>query len=132
PAYAYVAHAVLAIGVLVVLPLFLGALTSLLGGSIQNLKEIGWNNYVGLYNFAQIITARGGELFGTGSFYTVLIVTVAWALINVFFHVAIGVALALVLSRPVMRLRALYRVLLIIPWAVPSYVTALAWKGMFH
>jgi arabinogalactan oligomer/maltooligosaccharide transport system permease protein len=23
-------------------------------------------------------------------------------------------------------------VLLIIPWAVPSYVTALAWKGMFH
>jgi arabinogalactan oligomer/maltooligosaccharide transport system permease protein len=25
-----------------------------------------------------------------------------------------------------------YRVLLILPWAVPSYVTALAWKGMFH
>jgi arabinogalactan oligomer / maltooligosaccharide transport system permease protein len=23
-------------------------------------------------------------------------------------------------------------VLLILPWAVPSYVTALAWKGMFH
>ncbi len=29
-------------------------------------------------------------------------------------------------------LRAVYRVLLIVPWAVPSYVTALAWKGMFH
>ena len=27
---------------------------------------------------------------------------------------------------------AAYRVLLIIPWAVPNYVTALAWKGMFH
>jgi arabinogalactan oligomer/maltooligosaccharide transport system permease protein len=37
-----------------------------------------------------------------------------------------------VLSRPTLRLRALYRVLLIIPWAVPSYVTALAWKGMFN
>jgi arabinogalactan oligomer/maltooligosaccharide transport system permease protein len=31
-----------------------------------------------------------------------------------------------------MRLRGLYRVLLIVPWAVPSYVTALAWRGMFH
>lgn len=132
PAYAYVMHAVVAISVLVVLPLFLGALTSLLGGSIHNLKEVTWNNYVGLYNFAQILTARGGELLGTGSFYTVLLVTVAWTLINVFFHVAIGVALALVLSRPLLRLRALYRVLLIVPWAVPSYVTALAWKGMFH
>ena len=36
------------------------------------------------------------------------------------------------LSRPALRLRGLYRVLLIVPWAVPSYVTALAWKGMFH
>jgi arabinogalactan oligomer/maltooligosaccharide transport system permease protein len=29
-------------------------------------------------------------------------------------------------------MKALYRVLLIVPWAVPSYVTALAWKGMFN
>ncbi|MDI1431826.1 extracellular solute-binding protein [Polyangium sorediatum] len=132
PAYAYVTHAVIAVGVLVVLPLVLGALTSLLGGSIQNLKEVGWHNYVGLENFVQILTARGGSLLSTGSFYVVLLVTVLWTVINVFFHVAIGVALALLLSRPLLRLRALYRVLLIIPWAVPSYVTALAWKGMFH
>jgi len=31
-----------------------------------------------------------------------------------------------------MRLKAMYRVILVLPWAVPSYVTALAWKGMFH
>jgi len=132
PAYAYVVHAVIAVGVLVILPLVIGALTSLLGGSIHNLKEVGWNNYVGLHNFVEILTARGAPLFSTGSFYVVLLVTVLWTLLNVFFHVAIGVSLALLLSRPVLRLRALYRVLLIIPWAVPSYVTALAWKGMFH
>ena len=38
----------------------------------------------------------------------------------------------LVLSRPAMKLKAAYRVILVLPWAVPSYVTALAWKGMFH
>jgi arabinogalactan oligomer/maltooligosaccharide transport system permease protein len=53
-------------------------------------------------------------------------------IVNVFFHVVIGLALGLLLSRPGMRWKGLYRVLLIIPWAVPSYVTALAWKGMFH
>jgi arabinogalactan oligomer/maltooligosaccharide transport system permease protein len=37
-----------------------------------------------------------------------------------------------VLSRPALRLRGIYRVLLIVPWAVPNYVTALSWKGMFH
>lgn len=126
PAYAYVLHAVAAIGILVLLPLFLGALTSLFAGRIENL------HFVGLSNFIDILTARGGPLLGSGSFYVVLLVTVLWTVINVFFHVAIGVALALVLSRPVMKLKAVYRVLLIIPWAVPSYVTALAWKGMFH
>lgn len=126
PAYAYVGHAVLAIGVLVLLPLFLGALTSLFAGRIENL------HYVGITNFLSILTARGAPLFSTGSFYVVLLVTIMWTLINVFFHVLIGVALALVLSRPVLKLKAFYRVLLILPWAVPSYVTALAWKGMFH
>jgi arabinogalactan oligomer/maltooligosaccharide transport system permease protein len=52
--------------------------------------------------------------------------------VNLALHVLLGVSLALLLHRPTLRLRALYRVLLIVPWAVPSYVTALSWKGMFH
>jgi arabinogalactan oligomer/maltooligosaccharide transport system permease protein len=126
PAYKYVAHAVLAIGVLVMVPLTIGAGTSLFAGGTGEAR------YVGLANFLSILTARGGPLLASGSFWLVLVVTCVWTLVNLFFHVTIGVALALVLSRPLMRLRALYRVLLIIPWAVPSYVTALAWKGMFH
>jgi arabinogalactan oligomer/maltooligosaccharide transport system permease protein len=30
------------------------------------------------------------------------------------------------------KLRGVYRVLLIIPWAVPNYITALVWKMMFN
>jgi arabinogalactan oligomer/maltooligosaccharide transport system permease protein len=126
PAYAYVAHAILAVGVLVIVPLAIGAGTSLFAGNDEERR------YVGLANFADILTARGGPLLASGSFYLVLLVTVLWTICNVALHLGIGVALALVLSRPTLRLRALYRVLLIVPWAVPSYVTALAWKGMFH
>jgi len=62
----------------------------------------------------------------------VLCVTVLWTVLNLALHVAIGVFLALLLNRPTLRLKGMYRVLLILPWAVPSYVTALSWKGMFH
>ena len=31
-----------------------------------------------------------------------------------------------------LRLRGIYRMLLIVPWAMPNYITALIWKGMFN
>lgn len=124
--YRYVAHAVIAVGVLVILPLAVGAATSLFAGPAGEIR------YVGLANFVEILTARGRPLLTSGSFYFVLIVTVVWTLINVVFHLGLGLAFGLLLSRPLLRLKAVYRVLLIIPWAVPNYVTALAWKGMFH
>jgi len=126
PAYAYVTHAVLAILALVVFPLAAGALTSLFAGTRDAPR------YVGLANYVAIVTARGGALLGHGSFYLTLLVTLLWTVVNVFFHVGLGLVLGVALSRPLMRLRAVYRVLLILPWAVPSYVTALAWKGMFQ
>jgi arabinogalactan oligomer/maltooligosaccharide transport system permease protein len=126
PAYAYVTHAVLVVLALVVFPLAAGALTSLFSGTREAPRYVGLANYVG------ILTARGGDLLGHGSFYLTLLVTVLWTVVNVFFHVSLGLVLGLALSRPLLRLRAVYRVLLILPWAVPSYVTALAWKGMFQ
>jgi arabinogalactan oligomer/maltooligosaccharide transport system permease protein len=126
PAYKYIAHAVIAVGVLVVAPLVVGAATSLFAGSGENLR------FVSFANFFDILRAQGGPLLASGSFYLVLGVTLLWTAANLFFHVAIGTTLALLLSRPTLKLKAAYRVLLIVPWAVPSYVTALAWKGMFH
>ena len=126
PAYRYLVHAFIAVALLVVLPLAVGAATSLFAGSGREL------HFAGLANYADILGARGGELFGHRSFYAVLFVTVLWTVVNLALHVGIGVALALLLNRDGLRFRGTYRVLLILPWAVPNYVTALAWKGMFH
>ncbi len=126
PAYRYVLHAAVTVAVLVVFPLLAGAATSFFAGPRGDTRYVGFSNYVA------ILTARGGALLGHGSFWSTLLVTILWTLVNVTCHLAIGVGLGLLLSRPWLRLRAVYRVLLILPWAVPSYVTALAWKGMFH
>jgi len=126
PAYAWLTHAAVVVVALVVVPLVLGAATSLYA------TREGTSYYVGLANYVDILTARGGPLLASGSFYRVLLVTVLWTAVNLVLHVSAGVVLALLLSRPLLRMRAMYRVLLIVPWAVPSYVTALAWRGMFH
>jgi len=126
PAYRYVLHAVVAVSVLVVFPLLAGAATSLFAGSRDEARYVGFDNYW------QILTARGGPLLAHGSFWLTLLVTILWTVLNVAAHVGIGLALGLALSRPWLKLKAVWRVLLILPWAVPSYVTAVAWKGMFH
>ncbi|HSO32545.1 MAG TPA: extracellular solute-binding protein [Labilithrix sp.] len=129
PAYKYVIHSVVTILVLVVFPLLAGAATSFFAGTRDHPQ------FVGLTNYLEILTVRGkpfAEYLSHGSFYLTLLVTVLWTVVNVVAHVSLGLILGIMLARPFLRLRAFYRVLLILPWAVPSYVTALAWKGMFH
>jgi arabinogalactan oligomer / maltooligosaccharide transport system permease protein len=55
-----------------------------------------------------------------------------WTVTNVTIGVTVGLLLALALNVPNLRARPVYRVLLILPWAMPNYITALIWKGMFH
>ncbi len=88
--------------------------------------------FVGLGNFQSILSAEGFGVFEPLSFYFALVVTVFWTLVNIVLHVGIGIALALILNQQGLHLKGIYRVLLIIPWAVPNYITALIWKGMFH
>lgn len=57
--------------------------------------------------------------------------TVLWTAVNVALHVAGGLALAILLNRP-MRGRGLYRTLLITPWAMPQVVAVLAWRNEFN
>ena len=71
------------------------------------------------------------KVFSDTSFYTVLGKTLLWTILNVFFHVTIGVALAVILHENVPGKR-MFRTLLILPWAIPAVVTALTWRGMFH
>ena len=88
--------------------------------------------WAGLEHFKEILTSETFSITEPLNFYFTLGVTVLWTALNVFLHVTIGLALALMLNRPGLRFRGVYRMLLIVPWAVPTYITALVWKGMFN
>lgn len=125
-AYWYLAPAVVALAVLVFIPLVTGATMSLFDH-----RNDSWR-FVGLSNFIHILSASDGAWFAPLSFYFTLAVTLLWTMANVLVHLALGVGLALLLRHPLLRLRAVYRALLIVPWAIPNYITALIWKGLFH
>ncbi|MBL4635749.1 MAG: extracellular solute-binding protein [Kofleriaceae bacterium] len=88
--------------------------------------------FVGMANFIEILSAQTYGPTEPLSFYFAFAVTILWTGVNLVLHLGIGLGLALLVAKPALKMRALYRVLLIIPWAVPNYITALVWKGMFH
>lgn len=64
-------------------------------------------------------------------FYSLFLKTVIWTVVNIVFHVSIGVFLAVIINQ-VIAGKGFWRALLIIPWAVPQYITALTWRAMFN
>jgi arabinogalactan oligomer/maltooligosaccharide transport system permease protein len=80
---------------------------------------------VGFDNYVNVLSGAVGE------FWQWFGVTLVWTLACVVPHYGIGLGLAMLLNRP-MRLRGIYRVLLILPWAIPAFVSAFAWRFMFN
>jgi len=64
-------------------------------------------------------------------FFPVLLRTTLWTFMQVTVHVTFGMMLALLLNRP-MKMRGLYRTLLLFPWAIPQLIAVLAWRGEFN
>ncbi|MHA1568665.1 MAG: extracellular solute-binding protein, partial [Alphaproteobacteria bacterium] len=125
-AYFYLLPATVAMLLLVFVPFAVGTAVAFFA------HRGGEFTFVGLANFINILRSADYSVTDPLSFYFTLVVTVMWTAINVALHVSIGLALAMLLRNQWLKLRGVYRVLLIVPWAVPNYITALIWKGMFH
>lgn len=138
-AYAYTLPAVLGMLFLVFFPFFYGFALSFTNANIYNTDKSIFETWVGLQNYQEIISnfhvahrTAEGLVWDYQNFYYTLLFTIVWTISNVTIGVTLGLALALVLNLPGFALRPVYRVLLILPWAMPNYITALIFKGMFQ
>lgn len=96
--------------------------------TIMQWKATGSIPFVGLKQYLAVFTVPP---LAEASFFKLLLRTLWWTFINVFFHVLGGLILALMLSE-ITRLKGVYRTLLVIPWAMPQVVAVLAMRGEFH
>jgi arabinogalactan oligomer/maltooligosaccharide transport system permease protein len=79
---------------------------------------------VGLQNYVNVLTGKSGR------FWQQFKITLVWTASCVVLHYGLGMGLAVILNRE-FRGRSLYRVLLIVPWAVPAFVAAFAWRFLY-
>lgn len=119
-AYIFLLPAMLVMGLVVFYPFVYNVVISF---SNMNLTHFYNWKLTGLSNYLLVLKER--------SFWYYFGKTILWTVLNLIFHVGIGVFLALVLNKDI-RGKSFFRTILILPWAVPQYITALTWRGMFN
>jgi arabinogalactan oligomer/maltooligosaccharide transport system permease protein len=108
------------------------------------------NVYPILYNFYMSLTNRNGprrfaegnfqvvgfdnyvRLLTDSDFYIIFGKTLLYAVICVFFFFVVGLGLALIVNHPAIKAKFFWRTLLILPWAVPTWITAMIWRFLFN
>lgn len=97
--------------------------------SLTNMNLYHWNDYrvIGLDNYARALFK-----FDSG-FLEALLTTIIWTVLNMVIQLAAGFFIALGLNAKGLKLKRSYKTLLMVPWAMPAYISILLWRvGMFN
>lgn len=127
-AYLLLAPAFIGICGLVLYPFAYNVYLAFTNMAMTTIRTYTFSLQNGLNNFRAVFT---GVVAHDATFWQVLGRSIAWTVINVVFHVAGGMGLALLLNRK-MRLRGLYRTLLVFPWAIPQTIACMALRNEFN
>ncbi|MER7110646.1 carbohydrate ABC transporter permease [Streptomyces sp. NPDC000229] len=129
-AWSMVAPVVTVIGVIIGYPLVRGIYLSLTDANEANVERtIGINHipatyeFVGLENYKAVLTDN--------VFWDRLGWTVVWTVSCVALSFTLGLVLANMLNRK-LKGRTFYRMALILPWAVPAFVSVFTWRLLFN
>ncbi|GAA3305753.1 carbohydrate ABC transporter permease [Streptomyces cinereospinus] len=129
-AYAMIAPVIVVLGVLVLYPLAYGFhLTLTDANSLNTARTIGVNEieatyrFIGFDNYADILWGETAY----DRFWSHFIWTIVWTAACVGLHFSIGLGLALLLDQK-LRGRTVYRLIMVLPWAAPTFVTVFGWR----
>jgi arabinogalactan oligomer / maltooligosaccharide transport system permease protein len=119
---------VVVLGTLVGYPLVQGVLLTFTNANSLNVgRTIGVNHipdtytWIGFHNYVDLLTGTDNQLIPH------FVWTIVWTFLCVALTVSIGLGLAVLMNRT-MRGRTFYRLLLVLPWAVPTFVTVFSWR----
>jgi len=98
----------------------------------QTASNYGDAEWVGLDNY-EALNSDQYDYDGDGDpgFWRAFQFTLIWTFGCVFFHVVLGLSFALLLESGLIGKTA-WRTVLLVPWAVPGYISTLMWMGMLN
>lgn len=71
-------------------------------------------------------------LFGDAVFRGSIVNTLVWTVGSVFFQFTLGFAMAMILHQPFVKGKTVLRILLMVPWVLPSIIGSSVWKWMYN
>lgn len=119
----YLSPMIIGVGLISLYPILYNIFISVTN---QNLYHFKHYRFIGLTNYQNLLQNINAD------FFIVLARTVFFVAVCIPLFLALGMLTALALNHPAVRFKAFWRVALIVPWAVPSYITALVWKFFFN
>jgi arabinogalactan oligomer/maltooligosaccharide transport system permease protein len=93
-----------------------------------NELEPGWKAGIGFRNFSKILH----DPIVRSPFISVFVFTFVFAAATVFLSFAVGLFLAIALDKRGMRFQRFYRTAVVIPYAMPGFVSILVWAGLLN
>lgn len=93
----------------------------------QGESFVGLNNFTNVFSGQDNVTASYGEM---GRFWNAFWNTTMFTVICVALETVLGVAMALIMAKA-FRGRGIVRAGILVPWAIPTIVSALMWKLIF-
>ena len=122
----YLLPAAIAIFIFTVLPILYTIFISFTDYCGDNRLNGNWK-FIGIDNFLQIFNGKFSS-----SLFPVFGWTVIFALLSTGGSFLVGLIAALLLNNENVKERAIYKAILILPWALPVTVAILSWKGLLH
>lgn len=90
--------------------------------------EPGWKTSVGFGNFSRILH----DPLVRQPFLSVFVWTIVFAVGTVALSFAVGLFLAIALDKKGLRFQRLYRSMLVLPYAIPGFLSLLVWQGLLN
>lgn len=118
--YLYLSPAVILVTLVMLVPLVIGISYAFQSISLMMPFKTGW---IGFDHFEALYRDR--------KFWKSLVNTAWWTVGSVFFQFFLGLGLALLLNRPFAG-RRFVQAVVFLPWAVPTFLTALTWAWLFN
>jgi arabinogalactan oligomer/maltooligosaccharide transport system permease protein len=126
--YLYILPASIILAIVTIYPIAYGVYLSFTDFRIKNLRGT-TPDWVWFRNYERIFK---NELpLSNFDFWRIIGFNITWTITNVVFHVAFGIAVAILLNRQRILFRRFWRAIFVIPWAMPPLVVATVWKNMF-
>lgn len=112
----------------VIFPLLFSVLLAFTNYDLYNSPPRNLVDWVGFENFKNLVTVPIWQ----DTFISVFSWTIVWTVVATTLQIALGFFLAVLVNDPRVKFKKLIRTILILPWAVPAFVTILVFSAMFN